>query len=258
MRVTRCAKGGSSCAPAATSKNSGICRHSKPFAPDRISPDRVKQGCAGVQLAGCARCVRSGEPSRRLAVSHRHMTGGAADRRHHPARGDGGRASFRPWCATCPLRPSCTASRRGRTIAIHPKKRCCSEPAASSVTQPGKSATAPAGRWWNARSPTSPAAPGTGGQPAPAGWPASPVTFSLAPQPQTGPAGCPRTRSRPSRLGTAGHLTTRTLGDHPRQPRHPASTVHNPAGRPPPADGRHRPPEADRMQPRAAFTSAPP
>jgi len=35
------------------------------------------------------------------------------------ARG-GGRASFRPWCATCPLRPACTASRRGRTIAIHP------------------------------------------------------------------------------------------------------------------------------------------
>jgi hypothetical protein len=35
------------------------------------------------------------------------------------ARG-GGRASFRPWCATCPLRTACTASRRGRTIAIHP------------------------------------------------------------------------------------------------------------------------------------------
>jgi len=35
------------------------------------------------------------------------------------ARG-GGRASFRPWCATCPLRPGCTAARRGRTITIHP------------------------------------------------------------------------------------------------------------------------------------------
>jgi len=32
----------------------------------------------------------------------------------------GGRASFRPWCPTCPLRPVCTASRRGRTITIHP------------------------------------------------------------------------------------------------------------------------------------------
>ena len=32
----------------------------------------------------------------------------------------GGRASFRPWCATCPLRSLCTASRRGRTITIHP------------------------------------------------------------------------------------------------------------------------------------------
>ena len=39
-----------------------------------------------------------------------------------PAHGGGGRASFRPWCATCPLRSACTASRRGRTIAIHPQE----------------------------------------------------------------------------------------------------------------------------------------
>ena len=32
----------------------------------------------------------------------------------------GGKASFRPWCAACPLRSACTAARRGRTIAIHP------------------------------------------------------------------------------------------------------------------------------------------
>lgn len=38
------------------------------------------------------------------------------------ARDGGGRASFRPWCATCPLRSACTASRRGRTIAIHPRE----------------------------------------------------------------------------------------------------------------------------------------
>jgi Transposase DDE domain/Transposase domain (DUF772) len=37
-----------------------------------------------------------------------------------PAARGGGRASFRPWCATCPLRAACTAARRGRTIAIHP------------------------------------------------------------------------------------------------------------------------------------------
>lgn len=37
-----------------------------------------------------------------------------------PAARGGGRASFRPWCATCPLRPDCTAARRGRTITIHP------------------------------------------------------------------------------------------------------------------------------------------
>jgi IS5 family transposase len=39
-----------------------------------------------------------------------------------PVRGSGGRASFRPWCATCPLRSACTSSRRGRTIAIHPQE----------------------------------------------------------------------------------------------------------------------------------------
>ncbi len=39
-----------------------------------------------------------------------------------PARSGGGRASFRPWCAACPLRPGCTASRRGRTITIHPQE----------------------------------------------------------------------------------------------------------------------------------------
>jgi Transposase DDE domain/Transposase domain (DUF772) len=32
----------------------------------------------------------------------------------------GGKASFRPWCAGCPLRPACTAAKHGRTIAIHP------------------------------------------------------------------------------------------------------------------------------------------
>jgi hypothetical protein len=39
-----------------------------------------------------------------------------------PAARGGGRASFRPWCPSCPLRPACTASRRGRTIAIHPRE----------------------------------------------------------------------------------------------------------------------------------------
>jgi hypothetical protein len=34
----------------------------------------------------------------------------------------GGRASFAPWCASCPLRTACTASRRGRTISIHPRE----------------------------------------------------------------------------------------------------------------------------------------
>jgi hypothetical protein len=34
----------------------------------------------------------------------------------------GSRASFAPWCGACPLRTACTASRRGRTITIHPRE----------------------------------------------------------------------------------------------------------------------------------------
>jgi IS5 family transposase len=35
-------------------------------------------------------------------------------------RHGGGKASFAPHCATCPLRPDCTDSPRGRTITVHP------------------------------------------------------------------------------------------------------------------------------------------
>lgn len=35
-------------------------------------------------------------------------------------RGGGGRASFAPHCATCPLRADCTSARGGRTITAHP------------------------------------------------------------------------------------------------------------------------------------------
>lgn len=31
----------------------------------------------------------------------------------------GARASFAPWCGSCPLRPACTKSRRGRVVTIH-------------------------------------------------------------------------------------------------------------------------------------------
>jgi hypothetical protein len=37
-----------------------------------------------------------------------------------PAARGGGRASFRPWCATCPLRLACTASRGGGPPPHHP------------------------------------------------------------------------------------------------------------------------------------------
>jgi len=39
-----------------------------------------------------------------------------------PARGGGGKASFSRFCGSCPLRAQCTASRAGRSIAIHPRE----------------------------------------------------------------------------------------------------------------------------------------
>jgi hypothetical protein len=37
-----------------------------------------------------------------------------------PASRGGGKASFRPWCGSCPLRSACTGARHGRTISSHP------------------------------------------------------------------------------------------------------------------------------------------
>lgn len=37
-----------------------------------------------------------------------------------PARGGGGKAFFGAHCGTCPLRSSCTSSRAGRTVTVHP------------------------------------------------------------------------------------------------------------------------------------------
>lgn len=45
------------------------------------------------------------------------------------------------------------------------------------VSSRGGGFTAPTGPSWNAKSPTSPAAPGAGAAPTPAGWPASPPTL---------------------------------------------------------------------------------
>jgi hypothetical protein len=40
-----------------------------------------------------------------------------------PTSHGGGRASFRPHCASCPLRAECTTSASGRTITVHPHER---------------------------------------------------------------------------------------------------------------------------------------
>jgi IS5 family transposase len=53
-------------------------------------------------------------------LAHGTVTCPAGNTTTITATASGGRASFRPWCADCPLRTACTASRRGRTIAIHP------------------------------------------------------------------------------------------------------------------------------------------
>ena len=39
---------------------------------------------------------------------------------HEATRSPKGRAKFTPWCATCPLRPSCTKAKKGRIVVIGP------------------------------------------------------------------------------------------------------------------------------------------
>ena len=114
-----------------------------------------------------------------------------------PARGDGGRASFRPWCVTCPLRPGCTSSRRGRTVAIHPQEAVLQRARASQRDPTWQQHTGQTGPPSNARSPTSPAGPGAAAKPAPAGCSASAPTLIPAPGRSTGPglpsSGCTTT-----------------------------------------------------------------
>ena len=93
-----------------------------------------------------------------------------------PARDGGGRASLRRLVRHLPAAASCTTSRRGRIITIHPQEAVLQRARASSVTPPGSSATGQTDPPWNARSPTSPAGPGAAAKPAPEGWPASPPT----------------------------------------------------------------------------------
>jgi DDE family transposase/transposase-like protein DUF772 len=85
--------------------------------------DLESQGFTVMAKCPPARNAKGRFPKDRFAVDLDHATVTCPAGRTAvivPAARGGGRASFRPWCATCPLRPACTASERGRTIAIHP------------------------------------------------------------------------------------------------------------------------------------------
>jgi hypothetical protein len=171
-----------------------------------------------------------------------------------PARNSGGLASFRPWCATCPLRAACTACTVGAPSPSTPKKRCSSGPAPPSVTRPGSSATAPTGPPSNARSPTSPGGPGAGAKPAPAAWPASPPTCAPAPQPSTGP-GSPSSASTTTRPD--GHCGPREHPDGGKTTPQHRPTAHWLTAWPSPPASTARPKSQTAARLGAAPTSAP-
>jgi Transposase DDE domain len=151
----------------------------------------------------------------------------------------GGRASFRPWRAGCPLRSACTAARRGRTIAIHPledvlqrarqeqkepawqeryrAERPIVERKISHLNPPGLGAAAkhaPAG--WPASAPASTpvSAPSTGpGSPSSAPATTEPAGQSGKPENQAGP--------RPARSPPTRPPSTSSTRQHPRLSRKP-------------------------------------
>ena len=82
-------------------------------------------------------------------------------------------ARFGPLCQSCPLRADCTKGRRGRVISIHPQEAVLQHAKTRQRDPACKPTTEPFGRWWSARSATSPAAPGAVEKPAAAGRNAS-------------------------------------------------------------------------------------
>ena len=96
--------------------------------------------------------------------------------RHTVTIGMGARhrsARFGALCQSCPLRADCTTARRGRVISIHPHEAALQRAKAANSTRPGSRTTGNIVPSWNARSATSPTAPGAPVEPAAADTPAS-------------------------------------------------------------------------------------
>jgi hypothetical protein len=133
-----------------------------------------------------------------------------------PAARGGGRAAFRPWCANCPLRQACTASKRGRTIAIHPHEAVLQR-ARAAQRDPGLAAALPR-RPAHRRAedlPLHPARLGRPQGPHPRPGPHQHRSDHPGRSPQLGPARGPRAPPRPSRLDTTGHMSTPGEGNPP-------------------------------------------
>ena len=83
----------------------------------------------------------------------------------HFGRGGEGKASFKGQCRHCPLKSQCTPSHRGGTISSTPKRHCCAGPAPNRKPPSGTPVTNQPAQSSSARSPISPAGPGTGARP---------------------------------------------------------------------------------------------
>jgi DDE family transposase len=152
-----------------------------------------------------------------------------------PAARGGGTASFRPWCATCPLRSACTAAKRGRTIAIHPHEAILQQ-ARADQRDPAWQQRYRADRPIVERKISHFTRRAWGGRRARTRGLAR-ITTDLVTRAGAlnwAPARGPRAPLRPNRMGHPGHMSIRD-GKPPPSPRLPASPAPMATRRSPPA-----------------------
>jgi hypothetical protein len=102
----------------------GATRHPPPATRQALGARRSALGAAGFAVVAKVPPVRNAtglftKDRFRVDLATQSVTCPAGQRvAINPTRDGGGRASFKLHCKDCPLRPACTKSRAGRTIAI--------------------------------------------------------------------------------------------------------------------------------------------
>ena len=134
-----------------------------------------------------------------------------------PRRDGGGLARFGRACAVCPLASGCTSSRAGRTISIHPTRRCSPKPASGSGIPPGGPTTARTARRSNASWRICSAAGMEGGAPAYAGCCGSGRTGGYWPLRSTSPA-WPCSACTANQVGGRWHRRSSNRGNRSKIP----------------------------------------